>query len=287
MSEPAQHVGIRPRRLPTAEDRIPVLPPGAPFLLHALADDNLGFAEIARTIEKVPSVAARLLALANSAWSAPISPITSIEAACSRLGLQVVRSASVALAVSQPFNPAHCPPFNGCLFWGTALLGAEAASRLAERALPADAATARTAALLANLGLIWLADALPKETAKALELAEHLAPGGLNDMIKEHCGLGFDEAGGLLAKAWDLPPSLCAALAQQYSPPPDATPLTCVVNSATRLVAIVRRDIEWTQSDPRLNAMGIDEVSQRLMVDELRGLNAATMEMADALFPSC
>ncbi len=287
MPKPARHTRTPLHRLPTADDRIPVLPPGAPYLLQALADDDLGFAEIARAIEHVPSVAARLLALANSAWSAPITPVTSLEAACSRLGLQVVRSASVALAISQPFNPARCPPFNGCVFWGTALLSAEAASRLAERVMPTDMATARTAALLANLGLIWLADALPKETAAALSIAEELAPGSLNEVLRQHCGLGFDEAGALLADAWKLPEPLQAALAQQYSPPPDATPLTDLVANATRLVGIVRRNIEWTRSDQQLSTMGIDEVSQHLIVDELYRLNTRTMEMADALFPSC
>ncbi len=275
------------KRRPSPHDRLPVLPPGAPLLVQALSDDDLDFVAVARAVEKVPSVAARLLALANSAWSAPISPISSIEAACSRLGLQVVRSAGVALAVAQPFNPSRCPPFDGCLYWGTALLGADAAARLAEQALPNEAATARTAALLANLGLLWLADSLPDETAIALSHADDAPPGGLNRLLQQHCGLGFDSAGGLLAEAWDFPTALVEAIAQHYSPPPDAARLTQVVAGAVRLVGSVRRDLELEPSDHALTALGIDAATQQRLVEELGELYRRNMEMAEALFPSC
>ena len=274
-------------RLPTADDRIPVLPPGAPYLLEALNDDTLSFAEIARVIEHVPSIAARLMALSNSAWSAPITPITSLEAACGRLGLRVVRSASVALAVSQPFNPARCPSFNGCLFWGSALLNAEASSRLAERILIAEVPTARTTALLSNLGLIWLADMLPTETGAALTAAAEKPPGSLNNLLQQHCGLGLDEAGALLCRAWNLPQPMCIAIEQQYSPPPDATALTGVINCAARLVGVVRHQMDWNHADEHLNVLGVDEITQRLIIDSLRDSYNRTMQMADAMFPNC
>ena len=50
-------------------ERVPVLPPGAAYLLKALNDDNAGYAELAAIVERFPSIAGRLVSLANSAWS--------------------------------------------------------------------------------------------------------------------------------------------------------------------------------------------------------------------------
>ena len=57
--------------------QVPVIPPGMLHLLNSLTSENLGFVELARVIERYPSIAGRLISLANSAWSAPVSSITS------------------------------------------------------------------------------------------------------------------------------------------------------------------------------------------------------------------
>ncbi|MFV9615600.1 MAG: HDOD domain-containing protein, partial [Gammaproteobacteria bacterium] len=110
--------------------QIPILPPGVSILFKTLTDDSIGFIELARIIEKFPSIAARLIAVANSSWSSPVTPITSLEMACSRLGFDVVRSTSIALAVAAPFDSNRCPAFNAKYFWTTSLLAADATSWL-------------------------------------------------------------------------------------------------------------------------------------------------------------
>jgi len=107
----------------------------------------------------------------SAAWSAPVSEITSLEMACARLGVNVVRSVSIALAIASPFDASRCPTFEGQRFWCTALLNADAAfwlAPLARAAAPVEPQTARTGGLLHNLGLLWLADQLPDATNQAL-----------------------------------------------------------------------------------------------------------------------
>lgn len=271
--------------LPKATDRIPVLPPSVPYLLQALQDDEISFGEMANVIENVPSVAARLLSLANSAWSSPASPVTTLGMACSRLGLRVVRSASIALAVSQPFNPARCPPFKGHIYWGSALLNAEAAWLLASDAVPQQANEARTAALLCNLGLIWLADILPKETGQALLQAEPEQPGRLDQLLSDTCGIGYIEAGARLAEVWNLPPPLLDAIAEQYAMPDDASPLTYVVSTASGIVSHVRRDLEWQPDATPLDRLRLDSEQIDSIVRQVERQRADKMDMAEALFP--
>jgi len=278
----------KPRlRRPKGSDRVPVLPPGVPYLLQALNNDNLTFFQIARAIEHVPSVAARLLALANSAWSAPASPVTSIEAACSRLGMRVVRSASIALAISQPFNPARCPPFHGATFWGSALLNAEAAAWLADKVLRDQRATARTAGLLRNFGLVWLADTMPVETGLALTAVQDGPPGRLDHALEQHCGLGYTEAGALLADAWLLPAALRDAIGDQGRGAAHAAPLNQVVNAACKMVGAVRRDLEWSKPDRGLLKLGLEMPVQCVGIEYLRAVQQRTVAMAEALFAGC
>ncbi len=143
--------------------QLPSLPAGAPYLLKSLTNENIDFAELASVVEKFPGIAGKLISLVNSAWSAPATEVTSLEDTCSRLGLGVVRSTSIALAVAAPFNSTRCPSFDLEYYWCSVLLAADAASRLAgvsSSIRDFEPATARAAGLLHNLGLLWLADRL-------------------------------------------------------------------------------------------------------------------------------
>ena len=60
--------------------------------MQSLADENMGYQQLAEVIKHYPNITARLIFLANSPWSSPISPISSIEQACSRLGVPIVKS---------------------------------------------------------------------------------------------------------------------------------------------------------------------------------------------------
>lgn len=284
MSEHAIHSDKRHVRKPLGTDRVPVLPPGVTFLMQVLQDDDLDYRAVASAIENVPSIAARLLALANSAWSSPISPIMSLEAACGRLGLRVVRTASIALAVSQPFNPARCPPFDGSTFWSSALLNAEAASALSEQVIRDQLPVARTAGLLSNLGLVWLAESLPTQTGAALKQAAGTPFGGLNDVLADHCGIGYDQAGALLAEAWNLPQALRDAIEHQFHPHVEASPLCRVVSAAARMAGILRHDEPWEQADAGLLEIGLPMDRQLEVFERLNGTKSRTIDMAEMLF---
>ncbi len=195
--------------------RVPALPAGVPHLLKSLTDENIGFRELAAVIEQHPIIAGRLIALANSAWSCPPDPISSLDMVCGRLGIDVVRSTGIALAVASPFDPRRCPGFDVGRFWTSALMTADASSRLVPLASAVDGpepSVARTAGLLHNIGLLWLADQMPNEVSQAITNQnlddQHSLTHALEDLI------GFDAAfaGGHLATAWNLPEPLVTAI---------------------------------------------------------------------------
>lgn len=193
---------------------IPTLPHGTPYLLKALSDDDMDFAELASQVELFPSIVLRILSVANSAWSSPRSEIVELDQACARLGLKVVRSIAVAVAVASPFNYQACPTFRPVVYWSSAMLIARGAGLLCERLgnrATYSVGMAATAGILNNLGLLLLAAKMPNETNAALLCAETEGK-SLRDTTRASCGIGFDQAGLLLFRSWELPEKLCDVL---------------------------------------------------------------------------
>lgn len=198
---------------------LPVLPPGLPFLLTALSDEDTGAQDWATALERFPPIAGRVIALANSAWASPRRPITGLPAACALLGLRVVRGVSIALAVAKIFNASRCPGFNARRFWCTALLTAEGAAVLSqERGGELDPSTMSAAGLLHNLGLLWMADESPEETSAAFRVREGKDAGDLVQALRKTTGTDYCEKGGLLGEAWGLPDALTIAMRHHRTP---------------------------------------------------------------------
>ena len=191
--------------------RVPVLPASVDRLLHAINDESLGYAEIARVIGESPSIALRVLGLANSAWSAPVTPIASLDMACGRLGLGVIRSVAMALVIAEVFNPAACPAFDSRRYWMSALLTAEAAFLIASDTPDLDPEQARTAGLLRTIGLLWLADSRSDATERALRRHKHEPLGTLDALLQAECGIGYLAAGEIVARHWQLPEGIVLA----------------------------------------------------------------------------
>ncbi len=184
---------------------LPVLPPGATTLLKTLSDEEMDFLQLAKAVEIFPTIAARLISVANSAWSSPVLEITSLEEACSRLGFNVVRSTSIALLVSAPFNSVDCQSFDISRFWGRALLVAETASLLEQAMDNPYAGSCRTAGLLHNLGLLLMVSQLPQPMNQFLQWHKKDTTISLRKILTEGIGFDYCVAGGLLAERWELP----------------------------------------------------------------------------------
>ena len=225
---------------------LPVLPHGAQELLLKLNDEQVSFEQVAQFLEHFPTIVARLISLANSAWSAPQAEITSLSMACSRLGLNVVRSTSIALAVAAPFNLLHCPQFDARKYWTSALCNAEISYKLAKLSTGYEnPLTARACGLLHNLGLLWLADQLPVLTQQSIQRCKADKHIHLDQSLYEIIGAGYTQAGGYLARLWELPEVFEQTLAFHREPEtqPQLFPETSLVAASTRLLKMIEPEI--------------------------------------------
>lgn len=131
---------------------------------------------------------------------------------------------------------------------------------------------------------MWLAEALPQQTAEALISSTDQPPGTVERALVETCGVGYVEAGAMLADAWKLPIELRCAIAHQVEPVPGDDIRALVVSAATRMVGHVRRSQNTDTIEPGLAKLGIDDDAQKNVLERLDQSGTRTAELAEALF---
>ncbi len=269
--------------------QLPALLPGSSDLIDSMLDDELELDDLVSIIEKFPPIVGRLISLANSAWSAPIEIITSLETACMRLGSNVVKNTSIALAIAKPFDPTRCPNFDKSLFWCTAMLSADLAvmlARISPSKTSPEPAAARTAGLLHNLGLLWLVDALPDQVSSAIQMAAQEDSQGLGQALRQLLNFDHTQAGGLLARHWDLPEALVAPIEHhrdaRFAGPHEAIVIT--VGLAEKLVTALIKNQTCPSLDERAQRLGLNEKQLVEAFQQTEQDLVKTRELADKLF---
>ncbi len=201
-------------------EELPPLPQNTQRLLEVLGDEEVHLEEVARVIEEVPALAARIVGLSRSAFFGAGSGARSVADAIIRvLGLRLVRSLALGIVLSGTFRAERCPEFSGEQYWGSALLAA-AMSRLlaaqADKETVADPETAYLCGLLHNLGLLALVHVAPDKMGYVLEAAAGEPGRRLTDLEAEQIGIHHCQAGALLAVRWHLPAEVEAAIGNHH-----------------------------------------------------------------------
>ncbi len=235
-------------------DHLPPLSPTATRLLEAVGDDEVHLRDLAAIIEQDPPLAARVLGLANSAFFGQVEPIVSIQKAIIQvLGLNMVRSLALSMALAGSFDTRACRSFRARDYWFRALATGSLAAA-AGRRMPADGPLSveglYLGGLLHNLGVLLLVHLRPAEMAQVFD--RNPADDGAAAISLENRLLGVDRwrAGEWLAFRWHLPEVLGHTLGhlrdEAYSGP------------YARVVEVVRASRQWVDE-----TMGGEEVEFR------------------------
>jgi HD-like signal output (HDOD) protein len=182
------------------------------------AENSTDIRPLVANIESEPSVAAKVLAVANSAYFHTKEPIVSVREAVSRLGMSQLKKIVFGLVASMPFKTANCPAFVPAKFWHDAMLIAHCASFLTghihEHALKRD--ELYCIGLMRSIGLLALVHLLPDEMNAILNSStdETLVE---NEMSVFN-GKGHIEFGAALLQHWGLPDEYVVAVANQANP---------------------------------------------------------------------
>lgn len=243
-------------------DELPQLPAAIHRLFEALSNDDVDNRQLAGILDQCPSLAAKLVGLANSAYFNRAKRISGVSDAIFVIGFRTVRSLATATALQEPFGGNQCPAFQPGRFWLQAVLTAHMARELAGKARPALSLSpdeAYLCGLLHGIGLLALAHLFPDDLNPILE-QENGQPGNLAERIQRKFGATHHSVGAALLKRWHLP-ALFICTTEHFADPDykDSCWLAC------RLIAVahdwadrvVRRDKIHEFNSNDLNSLGI------------------------------
>ena len=208
--------------LPTLEElprhaaTIPSLPEVVNYLMRTLNDERADIDTLAHHINSDPAIVGRLLAAANSAASGLSTRVFSAKQAFLVLGADRVVSIILASALALRYD-MRGQGFDAHLLWRHSIGVATCARALAERDGRINPEIAFTGGLLHDIGQILMHVASPADYARALQ--QHQQEDiPLVDCERAVFGYDHAAAGEALARTWQLPPEICAAIGAHHAP---------------------------------------------------------------------
>jgi HD-like signal output (HDOD) protein len=192
---------------------LPALPDVTERCLELLRRSNLGFTEVARTINQVPALRSRIMKLANSAAFPSLMPATNLDMAVARLGTEGLYDALIEFATRDVLEGRQHTRVKDALrrIWPQSIgagLIARNVCELAQR--ESDGGFAYMAGVLHNIGK-------PLVGAVLIEIEQQMVRAGERQPIADPVWLATVEAshrpfGAALVRKWRLAHPIAEAI---------------------------------------------------------------------------
>lgn len=194
---------------------LPTLPQVVAHILQTLNDDDADADSLVQQLNTDPAIVARLLAAANSSAFGLSSQVATTRQAIMVLGLETVRTITLATALIEHFGHSTSA-FDSRQLWRHSLGVATCARVIAERAsCPPEAAF--STGLLHDIGQLLMVAVAPEACAQV-----RIRMRQLNEpiIVAEQAVFGYDHAiaGGALAIHWQLPTDIIAGIHGHHFP---------------------------------------------------------------------
>lgn len=212
---------------------LPSLPDLYVKVLTCLRSPERTIARLGDIIAQDIGMSARVLQLVNSALYGLNRTVTSPHEAVSLLGIDAVRTLTLAAGVLESSTQAPNGGLEPDAFWRHSLLVAHQAKAIAtaERQPQDICNTAFTAGLMHDCGKLVIAHHLP-EKYRSLMASDHRSPKTFADDDSRRIGLSHADVGGYLLALWGLPDALIEAVVFHHRP------LDCPAVGFTPLTAV-------------------------------------------------
>jgi HD-like signal output (HDOD) protein len=212
--------------------QLPTMPEVAHTLIRTLNDEDVPVEKVRNAISKDPSLTVKLIRLANSARFGLPREVSSVDDAITMVGLNQVRTLSLAACMSDAFPVAS--GLNRAQFWNESMACAGFSMWIA-RAVGADAQQAWLTGFMIRLGELIIAQ---NEPAKLLEI-ERLPhqPGGRWEREARLIGFTEGQISAELARRWNFPKEVVLAL--ETSSDPIATKPFCRLGGIVHIAMLL------------------------------------------------
>lgn len=198
--------------------KLPTIPKVAQKLIESFSDENVSIEEISRQLATDVALTVKLLRLANSAYFHVSRTISTVDDALRMLGFVTVRNLVIGNGIVTAFR--HTPGMNLNQFWRYNLYTA-CASRWLSGSADANTDEAFTVGMMHGIGQLQMHAVMPQEMAP-LDQKVHVLDAGRAEFERLVLGFHYGDVGAELARIWNLPAPIIAAL--RSTPQPFATP---------------------------------------------------------------
>lgn len=222
---------------------LPALPEASVKILEAINDPDITIEKLVDALTLSPSLVARLLGLANSAYFSQQRKIDSLHTAIVQvLGLNLVKSLAVGIVLNVQLDPGKCKNFDTQLFWQHSLMTASIAQKLFISTSTSDltVATVYTGGLLLSIGVLVVAFLFPEDLSRIL-LTQTASYDEIGKSINRELGLSHYQIGYMLLNKWQLPDIYQAMLQQfeQDNSTGDTARLICLLQASVAICYLV------------------------------------------------
>ncbi len=219
---------------------LPSLSPIAIRLIEMASDDQCAIRNLANLVEKDPSLAVRLLRIANSALFQSIVPVTTLQQAVLRIGFNRLRIMVLSLSLRDTFPMGEVGPMDYEQFWRSSLYQGLIARSLAVETRSCDAEEAFLAGLTCGIGLLIFFDLFVKDAEKTREL--HIYP--LESLLaweKGRFGMDHRQIGEAALRYWKFPDRIadCQRFYGMKIREKETPPMATVCEVARELSALI------------------------------------------------
>lgn len=268
---------------------LPSMPVIAQDILAMLSNDELDIEDLADKIHQDPSLLARIVGLANSAYFGYANTIyTASDAIIKVLGLKTVSSLAFSIILSCSFDHKRCQGFSLQKYWHRALMTgivAKNLSRLMPEKLRPSADHAYLCGLVHNLGQLALSHCYPEAMSGVFARHREDTELTLPELERLELGLTECEAGGLVARKWHLPESVATVMenCSDLSYADKDWPLTILIALSTCVAGQIVHESQIDIADEAYVRLGLDADRTQALIADLIEQNSGIAALANIL----
>ena len=274
------------RAAPKAIQELPILPEISTQIMALLRDSESTVKDIAQTISQDPAIAVKILQLANSALYGGLSAISSLDAACARLGTRTVANAVQAVANGKLYITGH-KQFRELMrqYWVHAVATAHCSNHITNLIAEPRGDALFVAGLIHDVGAAVLLDIIAS-TRRGVLGELHDAPELVSEVLASYSHL----VGLHVVHHWKLPPLF--AMTTYFHRSPDLVPCDDL-RTAAHVVCLAEAVAEASGfgaggravslvSHPSTKYLGLSDVKLAIMRADLEDAIRPILEIASA-----
>ncbi len=196
--------------------RLPSPPAIALKILEAVRQEDNSFEDLAQIIMSDPSLAIRVLTVANSSLYGLSQPVTSLSQATGLIGTDALKNIALSFVIVQEFQNPSQGSFDLEYFWRRSVTTAVAADVLGN-AVKHNDQDLFVSGLLQDIGILILFLSLPEDYTTVLD-GKRVSGENLCTAEKKQFSCDHTEIASYLLTTWNLPESIREPIRNSHSP---------------------------------------------------------------------